>query len=116
MPERKTMVEEMEEISARLRELSGLHYPHYRTFQRPDGTWVERQPTPEHMEEEELIRRFWELDAVRRAMEPHRNPLMISLHLQMLSDNLKGVKPPTDLEILMKIAQSVYSNRENSSY
>lgn len=112
MPERKTMVEEMEEISARLRELSGLDYPHYRTFQRPDGTWVERQPTPEHMEEEELIRRFWELDAVRRALELHQNPLIISLHLQVLSDSLEDVEPPTDLNLSARIAQSVYNNKE----
>ena len=58
MIERKTLAQEMEDILNRLKELSKLDFPKYRTYKRPDGTWVDREPVPEYLEQEELIRRW----------------------------------------------------------
>ena len=110
MAEQLTLEQEMTAICARLSALIAMDYPHYRTYQKPDGTWVEREPTPEHQEEESLIRRFWTLHAVRQALECPVNPLMVSIRLQSLTDGLADMTPPLDLRLLWRIAQSVYYN------
>ena len=50
MAEHKTLAQEMEDIFDRLKELDKLNFPQYRTYQRPDGTWVDREPVPEYLE------------------------------------------------------------------
>ena len=40
MIEHKTLAQEMEDIFNRLKELDKLDFPKYRTYKRPDGTWV----------------------------------------------------------------------------
>lgn len=57
MTEHKTLAQEREDIFDRLKELSKMHFPRYRTYRRPDGTWVDREPVPEYLEQETLIRR-----------------------------------------------------------
>lgn len=47
MTEHKTLAQEREDIFDRLKELSKMHFPRYRTYRRPDGTWVDREPVPE---------------------------------------------------------------------
>lgn len=110
MAEKKTLAAEMAAVCSRLKELSAMDFPRCRTFRQADGTWAEQQPTPEFLEEMALIRRFRELDSVRKALEPHANPLVISLRLQTLSDNLAGVPLVADRRLLWRIAQSVSYN------
>ena len=54
MAENKTLAQEQEDILDRLKELGKLDFPQYRTYQRPDGTWVDREPVLEYLEQEEL--------------------------------------------------------------
>lgn len=61
MTKYKTLAQEQDTILERLRELDKLDFPRYRSYQRADGTWVDRESVPEYLEQEESIRRWWEI-------------------------------------------------------
>lgn len=110
MAECKTMAQEMEDILARLRELEQLDFPQYRTYRRADGTWVEREPAAEYLEQKELISRWQEIHAFEQYFHTAHNPLMISLRLWCITNNLLDEPEPMDVSLLARIAQSVYQN------
>ena len=94
MIERKTLAQEMEDILNRLKELEKLDFPMYRTYRHPDGTWVDREPVPEYLEQEELIRRWRELQAIERYFHSEHNQLLIGLRLQCIANvQRKPMKP-----------------------
>lgn len=99
----KTLAQEKEDIFARLQVLSKMDFPHYRTYKQADGTWVDREPVPEYLEQEELIRRWNELRAIERFFDPWttNNPLIVSLRLSA---------PIEDASLQYRIAKSVYEN------
>lgn len=103
MTEYKTLVQEQDAILERLRELDKLDFPQYRSYQRADGTWVDREPVPEYLEQEELIRRWREIRKIEQYFHSEHNPLMISL---CLTADTKGMNIP----LLTRIAISVYQN------
>ena len=110
MTESSTMAQEMESILARLRELEKLDFPQYRSYRRPDGVWVDREPVPEYLEQEELIRRWRELQEIERYFCSGHNPLLISLRLRCISNNLADEPAALDIPLLIRIALSVYRN------
>ena len=110
MAEFKTMAQEMEDILARLRELEQLDFPQYRTYQRADGTWVDREPVPEYLEQKELISRWQEIHAFEQYFHTAHNPLMISLRLWCIANDLRDEPEPMDVPLLARIAKSVYQN------
>ena len=110
MAEFKTMAQEMEDILARLRELEQLDFPQYRTYQRADGTWVDREPVSEYLEQKELISRWQEIHAFEQYFHTAHNPLMISLRLQCIANDLRDEPDPMDVPLLARIAKSVYRN------
>ncbi|RKI66727.1 hypothetical protein D7V91_11525 [bacterium 1xD42-67] len=107
MIERKTLAQEMEDILNRLKELSKLDFPKYRTYKRPDGTWVDREPVPEYLEQEELIRRWQELQAVEQYFHREHNQLLIGLQLWCLANDLADEPKPMDIPLLVRIATTV---------
>ncbi len=112
MAEYKTMAQEMEDILVRLRELERMDFPQYRTYKRSDGTWVDHEPVPEYLEQKELIRRYEELLAIKRYFDTFNtyNPLMVSVRLLDIENNLKDAPDQIDLFLLSRIARSVYKN------
>lgn len=107
MAEHKTLAQEMEDIFGRLKELDKLNFPQYRTYQRPDGTWVDREPVPEYLEREELIRRWQEIQKIERYFHTEHNGLLISLRLWCIANSLKDEPEPMDIPLLLRIATSV---------
>ena len=105
MPE-KTLWVLREEIYARLRELGKKNFPQYRSYQKLDGTWVECEETPEYLEQEALIYRAKEPDALERYFSMQRNPLLISMKLGLIAQPLSE----TAIRLQTRIAQSVYTN------
>ena len=103
MTKYKTLAQEQDAILERLRELDKLDVPRYRSYQRADGTWVDREPVPEYLEQEGLIRRWWEIREIERYFHSAHNPLMISLRLI-------GDAKSMDIPLLTRIAISVYQN------
>ena len=103
MTKYKTLAQEQNAILERLRELDKLNYPHYRSYQCADGTWVDREPVPEYLEQEELIRRWWEIREIERYFHSAHNPLLISLRLI-------GDAETMNIPLLTRIAVSVYQN------
>lgn len=87
MAECKTMAQEMEDILAHLRELEQLDFPQCRTYQHADGTWVDREPVSEYLEQKKLISRWQEIHAFERYFHTAHNPLMISLRLWCIANN-----------------------------
>lgn len=110
MAECKTMAQEMEDILARLRELEQLDFPQYRTYRRADGTWVDRELVPEYLEQKELISRWQEIHAFEQYFNTAHNPLMISLRLWCIANDLQDEPEPMDVPLLAWIAKSVYQN------
>lgn len=110
MAECKTMAQEMEDILARLRELEQLDFPQYRTYQRADGTWADREPVPEYLEQKELISRWQEIHAFEQYFHTAHNQLMISLRLWCIANDLRDEPEPMDVPLLARIAKSVYQN------
>lgn len=104
MIEHKTLAQEMEDIFNRLKELDKLDFPKYRTYKRPDGTWVDREPVPEYLEREELIRRWQELQAIERYFHSEHNQLLTELRLQCIANDQRK---PMDIPLLICIAKMV---------
>ena len=104
MIEHKTLAQEMEDIFNRLKELDKLDFPMYRTYRHPDGTWVDREPVPEYLEREELIRRWQELQAIERYFHSEHNQLLIELRLQCIANDQRK---PMDIPLLICIAKMV---------
>lgn len=107
MAEHKTLAQEMEDIFCRLKELDELNFPQYRTYQRPDGTWVDREPVPEYLEQEELIRRWQEIQKIERYFHTEHNGLLISLRLWCIANSLKDEPEPMNVPLLARIAATV---------
>lgn len=107
MAENKTLAQEQEDIFNRLKELGKMEFPQYRTYQRPDGTWVDREPVPEYLEQKELIRRWWEIQKVEQYFHMEHNQLMISLRLWCIANSLKDEAEPMDIPLLSRIAMTV---------
>ena len=107
MAEHKTLAQEMEDIFDRLKELDKLDFPQYRSYQRPDGTWVDREPIPEYLEQEELIRRWWEIKKIEQYFHREHNGLLISLRLWCITNNLKDDPEPMNVPLLARIATTV---------
>ena len=107
MAEHKTLAQEMEDILGRLRELDKLDIPQYRSYQGPDGTWVDREPVPEYLEQEELIRRLRELQEIERYFHGEHNSLLIGLRLWRLANDLQDEPEPMDIPLLFRIATTV---------
>lgn len=107
-----TMAQEMERIFARLRELGKSDFPHCRSYRRPDGTWADREPTQEYLEQEELIRKWRELQKIGRYFHAEHNPLLISLRLNCIADSLVDDPAVMDIPLLTRIALSVYRNAD----
>lgn len=110
MTGQNTMAQEAERILERLKELEQLDFPRYRSFRRSDGTWANREPVPEYLEQQELIQRWGELHALQQALEQHQNPLLISLHLWSVANSLSEAPAAMDIPLLSRIAISVYQN------
>lgn len=110
MAEHKTLAQTMEDIFDRLKELDKLNFPQYRSYRRPDGTWVDREPVPEYLEQEELIRRWQEIQEIERYFHTAHNHLMISLRLWCIANGLQDEPEPMDVPLLSRIATSVYQN------
>ena len=96
---------EMENIMERLRELGKMDYPHKRTRYIPGGGAI-TEDVPEYLEEQALIKRWYELQKYERALDPSycRNSLLISLRLSFV------IKAEFDPKIAARIAISVYRN------
>lgn len=107
MADHKTLAQEREDILNRLKELSGQDFPQYRTYRRPDGTWVDREPVPEHQEQEELIRRWREIRKIEQYFHKEHNELLISLRLWCIANGLKDKPEPMDIPLLFRIAAAV---------
>lgn len=110
MSEQKSLFQYQEEILARLKELAKMDFPQYRTYKRPDGTWVDREPVPEYLEQEKLTRIWREIQEFENWFHLCHNHLLVSLRLWQIADNLQEVPPPIDLELQWRIAYSVYTN------
>lgn len=110
MSERKTVAQEIEEILARLRELDKQDFPQYRTYRREDGAWIDREPVPEYLEQEQLICRWQELRKIEQYFHMEHNQLLIDLRLQCIANSLADEPMPMDLPLLTHIAQAVFSN------
>lgn len=110
MTKPSTFAQEMERIFARLKELEKLDFPHYRSYKRPDGVWVDREPVPEYLEQEELIQRWLELQKIERYFHLEHNPLLISLRLDCIINSLADDPVAMDIPLLTRIALSVYRN------
>lgn len=110
MTESSTMTQEMERILVRLRELKKLEFPRYLSYRRPDGVWVDREPVPEYLEQEELIQRWRDLQKIERYFCSEHNSLLISLRLRCISNNLADEPAALDIPLLTRIALSVYRN------
>lgn len=107
----KTLYELREDILTRLRELSCINFPKYRTYKRPDGTWVEHEMTPEYIEQEELIRRFNEIQKVEHYFGKRKNALSISVDQWAIELWVAGEHmSPQTFEIQSRIARVVYTN------
>lgn len=105
----KTLYEELESINKRLKELSEMNYPNYRSGYNADGIWVDMEPVPEYLEETDLIGRARELYHAKEllAQGRRRNPLMISLLIWLMSEPLDEEA----IKLQTRIAQSVYMNK-----
>lgn len=110
MAECKTMAQEMEDIFARLRELGQLDFPQYRSYQRAEGSWVDREPVLEYLEQKALLSRWREIHAFEQYFHTAHNPLMVSLRLWCIANDLLDEPEPMDVPLLSRIAQSVYQN------
>lgn len=101
---------EMERILARLKELGRNDFPQYRSYRRPDGTWVDREAVPEYQEQEKLIQQWRQLQALERRLAPHPSHLLVSLRLEQLYNSLLDEPQPMDPTLLWHIAVSVSRN------
>lgn len=108
----KTLYELREDILARLKELSRIDFPKYRTYKRPDGTWVEYEMTPEYKEQERLIKKFNEIQEVEHYFFGKRkNELSIALEQWAIELWVLGEPmSPQTYEIQSRIAYVVYTN------
>ena len=106
----KTMAQEMEDILIRLRELDQLDFPQYRSYKHEDGSWVDREPVPEYLEQKELIRRWEELRLIEQYFHTAHNHMMVSLRLWCIANDLQDEPEPMDVSLLSRIAISVYQN------
>lgn len=107
MAEHKTLAQEMEDILGRLQELDKLDFPQYRSYQRPDGTWVDREPVPEYLEQEKLIRRWQEIQKIEQYFHMEHNELLVSHRLWCIANNLKDDPEPMNVPLLARIATTV---------
>lgn len=107
MAENKTLAQEQEDIFNRLKELGKMEFPQYRTYQRPDGTWVDREPVPEYLEQKELIRRWWEIQKIAQYFHMEHNQLLITLRLRRIANSLKDEPEQMDIPLLSRIAMTV---------
>lgn len=103
----RTMADEMNAILSRLQELDKMDFPRFRTYKKPDGTWVDRELVPEYLEQAELTRKVGEILDLERYFHREHNPLLVSLRLECLA-NTEG--HPMDVPLLARIARAVYSN------
>lgn len=110
MMETETLEEYKARIWARLTALSKMEFPQSRTYMKPDGTWAEREPVPGYMEEERLQQIWWQIMAYENWFNSCHNHLLISLRLDGLANQLKDQPEPMDIELLYRIAVSVYHN------
>lgn len=101
------MAQEMDRILARLRELDTMDFPQYRSYRRADGVEVDREPVPEYLEQEKLIRRWWELRKIEQYFHMEHNYLLIDLRLWCIGCN---PEQPMDVFLQQRIAISVYRN------
>lgn len=101
---------ELERILARLKELGRMDFPQYRSYRRPDGTWVDREAVPEYQEQEKLIQQWRQLQALERRLAPHPSHLLVSLRLEQLYNSLLDEPQPMDPTLLWNIAVSVSRN------
>lgn len=108
--EAETLEEYKARIWARLKELSKMEFPQFRTCMKPDGTWAEREPVPEYIEEERLQQIWWQIMAYENWFNSCHNHLLISLRLNALANDLKDQPDPIDMALLHRIAHSVYCN------
>ena len=107
MAENKTLAQEQEDILDRLKELGKLDFPQYRTYQRPDGTWVDREPVLEYLEQEALINRWRELQRIEQYFHMEHNHLLIDLRLWCIANSLQDEPEPMDIPLLTHIATTV---------
>lgn len=110
MSKRKTMAEEASEILTRLGELAKLDFPQYRSYRTANGEWIEREPVPEYLEQQELIRRWNELHAFEQYFSRRHNPLLVGLSLNIIANDLSQSPRPLDNMLQYRIAVSVYEN------
>ena len=99
----------MNDIMTRLEELGKLRFPQYRTHYTQDGVFV-TEAVPEYLEQEELIKRWYQLQDYERALEPsyQHNRLLISLNISLaVSGYANASYDPT---VAARIAVSVYTN------
>lgn len=101
---------EMERILARLKELGRMDFPQYRSYRRPDGTWVDREAVPEYQEQKKLIQQWRQLQALERRLAPHPSRPLVSLRLEQLYNSLLDEPQPMDPTLLWHIAVSVSRN------
>ena len=102
---------EMEEILDRLRVLGEKPYSQSRSYRREDGTWVDREITPEYKEEMQLLSKWGQLQKYDLALSPGRehNSLLIQHRLQLLISGIESQKC-YDAYLLWRIAITVYGN------
>lgn len=110
MPEQVSLSEYKDGIKNRLLMLFQLDIPRYRSYRKPDGTWVDREVAPEYMEREALCRIWREITDYENWFQSHSNPLLVSLRLQLLVNSLLDEPEPIDIRLQSRIAQSVYTN------
>ena len=97
-------------IWRRLQELSKMNFPQYRTYKNPDGSWTEREPVPEYIEQTRLCQIFHEIMAYENWFCCCHNRLLVSLRLEILANTQQDMPAPMDLNLLFRIAASVYRN------
>lgn len=100
----------MDQIWERLGELGKMTIVRYNTTLAPDGTY-ETKETPEYLEQESLIRRWYELNEYKNVLAGAmcKNNLLVSFRLSAVRDGLAGEK--YDYGMGTRIAISVYENQ-----
>ena len=105
-----TMAERQREILARLGELAKLDFPQYRSYRTAEGEWIDREPVPEYLEQQELIRRWQELQAIERYFGGCHNRLLVGLRLSAIADGLSCPTRLVNKALQHRIAVSVGGN------
>lgn len=108
------MMEPLESYKARiwagLENLTEMAFPQFRSYRTPDGRWVDREPVSEYIEQDQLQKIWRQIMEYENWFNRCHNPLLISLRLDALHNDLKECPDSVDMALLHRIAISVYQN------